>query len=378
MVYPWCTECLARECPEALANGHRAQRLLQYRADFMVGGRYGKRIRKLFPTKKDAEAFEYVTLADFKRGSFIPAPKSKLLFKDFYLEYKELKIDRYMRGAKAEDYRLKTFREKFLERPLHLFKVSDWDEYVSMRLKDGIAQTTINRELNSVKTMFKWAVEKGHITTNPFKTVQRFKVLNVKVRWLDEKEISKQLQYVLDSGDTDLHDLLVVALNTGFRKANLERLSAHDIVNNRIQAVKTKSGKAYDVPINSVLAEVLKRLIAARPSGPILNFYNFRKRFDRANLFSDVTLHTYRHTFAAQCLKRGIPIDRVCSWLGHHSVEFTRQHYGHLCPNQEAAEINLLNLGATNGLQGRAGEDNSGTGRGREEARRGVETGSQS
>ncbi len=82
-----------------------------------------------------------------------------------------------------------------------------------------------------------------------------------------------------------------------------------------------------------------------RPSGPLLDFSSFRKRFRKVVTDPTVSLHTFRHTFAAQCLKRGIPIDRVCSWMGHYSMEFTRVRYGHLCPNQEHIEIQLLNLG---------------------------------
>ncbi len=338
----WCAFCSSRVCVSE--SSHRAQRHIQYRADFMLGGRYGKRIRKLFSNKKDAEAYEYVTMADYKRGTFLPVDTSKVKFEEFLKQYMEKYVQRHMRGHKEEEYRLRAFALMFNSRPLNSFTINDWSNYVSKRL-ETVGKTTLNRELTSLKGMFQWAIKHGHLKNNPFKEATKFKEEFVKVRWLDDKEIDKILTACTQQGDLGLRDILVFALNTGFRKANLEQVTAHDINNHRIEAKKTKSGKSYQVPINNELNKLLQRLIAHKPSGPLLNFTNFRNRFDAVIKDPTVTLHTFRHTFAAQCLKRGIPIDRVCSWLGHHSMEFTRKHYGHLSPNQEAIEINLLNLG---------------------------------
>lgn len=345
MIYPWCTQCGDRVC--LAENSHRASKLVQYRADFMIGGRYGKRIRKLFPTKKDAEAFEYITLADFKRGTFLPSSESKLTYEEFFSRYLELYINRHMKGAKEEEYRLRAFGEMFNHRPIKTLVLNDWNLYVNNRI-NSIGKTTLNRELTSIKTMFNWAIKNKFLSKNPFEDAVKFKEDIIKIRWLDEKEIEAILTKCTIIKDLDLRDILEIALNTGFRKANLETITAHDIINQRIAARRTKSGKEYQVPISQTLGKLLQRLCSTKPTGPLLNFSNFRKRF--ATLIKDptITLHTFRHTFAAQCLKKGIPIDRVCSWMGHHSVEFTRKHYGHLCPSQEALEIELLNLGKLN------------------------------
>lgn len=342
MVYKWCTSCNSRECTNE--NSHRAQNYMYYRADFRLGGTYGKRVRKLFPNKKDAEAYEYVTMADHKRGTFLPVDTSKIKFEEFFKEYNELYIQRHMKGCKEEEYRLRAFQSMYTNRPLNSFTINDWNSYVSSRL-ENVGKTTLNRELTSLKGMFQWAIKNGYLKNNPFKEAVKFKEEVVKIRWLDDKEIEKILNACTQAKDLDLRDVLVFALNTGFRKANLEAVTVHDINNQRIEARKTKSGKSYQVPINNELNKLLQRLILSKPSGPLLNFSNFRNRFDTVIKDPTVTLHTFRHTFAAQCLKRGIPIDRVCAWLGHHSMEFTRTHYGHLSPNQEAVEINLLNLG---------------------------------
>jgi integrase len=348
LIYLWCTECASRTCVNE--SSHRAGRLLQYRADFMLGGRNGKRIRKLFGNKKDAESFEYITLADFKRGLFIPADRPKTSVNEFLEGYISQRVKVYMKGWKEEEYRFKPFRVLFGERSLSSLSLNEWERYVQTRLQSKVGKTTINRELTSIKTALKWAVKNSMLKTNPFQDAVKFKEETIKIRWLNEDEIEVILNECTNQGDLDLRDTLVMALNTGFRKANLERVTANDIRNSRIEAVTTKSGKAYQVPINKELANTLQRLVTRHSTGPLLNFYNFRKRFDAIVTDPSVTLHTFRHTFAAQCLKRGIPIDRVCAWMGHHSVEFTRKHYGHLCPNQEAIEIEMLNLGNSKNL----------------------------
>lgn len=345
MIYIWCVECGGRKCFQE--NSHRASRAIKYRADFMLGGRYGKRMRQLFSTKKDAEAFEYVTLADFKRGTFLPKDTSKTLTNAFVDEYIEKRVKVYMKGCIPEEYRLKAFRDRFEVRPLNSLSLADWEKYVKERLEKGISKTTINRELTGIKTMFKWGVDNGYLKINPFNKAKKFKEEVIKVRWLNDAEIQSVLAECTKLGDLDLRDIIVVALNTGFRKANLMQVTANDIIGNRIEAKKTKSGKAYQVPINRELANTLNRLVSRHSTGPLLNFYGVKRRFRKVVKDSTISLHTFRHTFAAQCLKRGIPIDRVCAWMGHHSMEFTRAHYGHLCPSQENIEIELLNLGSS-------------------------------
>ncbi len=343
MVYLWCSTCASRQCLNEAQ--HRANKAVGYRADFMLGGQYGKRIRKLFSNKKDAENFEHVTMGDFVRGKFIVSDASKMRFDEFYNVYVSNYINKHTSNPIGERNKLKMFYSLFATRTLNSLSVKDWETYTQKQLDRKINKTSINRYLNTIKSMFNWAVKQKYLISNPLDDAKKFKVHNIRVRWLDDKEIGLYLKRCDELGLFDIKDILIFAMNTGFRKANLERITAHDIMMQRAVALKTKSLKPYDVPINNHFQTVVDRLIKIRPTGPLLNFSNFRKDFRLAIPDETISLHTFRHTFAAQCLKSGIPIDRVCKWLGHHSMEFTRTQYGHLCPNQEAKEIELLNIG---------------------------------
>lgn len=349
-VYKWCTECAVR-----VGDDLHKQHLVQHRADFQLGGRHGVRIRKLFPTKDLADDYERATIIDYKRGLFIPTLglKARLPFSQFADEYFEKHVRLHLKGASAEKYRLRAFKSFWKDKPLHTISANDFTELSYEWLAAGHGKTTVNRKLTSIKAMFQWAVANNYLLKHPFSETKKFKVDNVRVRWLNDSEIETLLHSAVMLKDFGLRDILLVALNTGFRKANLVAMSSKDIISgHRLQATKTKSGNSYDVPINQVLREALLKLCNLRSNGPLLNFTNLRKRWkaliDYAKLDTAVTLHTLRHTFAAQCLKRGVPIDVLCKWLGHFSIEFTRVRYGHLCPNKEAELINQVNLGGSN------------------------------
>ncbi|MGO9323542.1 MAG: tyrosine-type recombinase/integrase [Terracidiphilus sp.] len=38
-------------------------------------------------------------------------------------------------------------------------------------------------------------------------------------------------------------------------------------------------------------------------------------------------LHRFRHTFGHRCADANVDLDKLCKWMGHHSVEVTRENY---------------------------------------------------
>lgn len=362
MIYAFCTACSSREAHCALPDSHRAQSKIVWKADFLLGGRYGNRIRKTFAvgiTKKEAEKFERQTITDFEREKITPGSgaKSKTNYMEFLVLY-ENHIRLHMRGAEEEIYRLTHSKDMWKDRPLHTIGANEIEAYIQRRLNDGIKKSTVNREITVLKCAFNWAVKKNYCAQNPCDGVQKFKLTDsIRQRWLTDQEIQLLIDGARVLKDFDLEDLIVVGLNCGFRKDNLERLEAKHILGSRLHAEKTKSGKDYDVPINETLRAKLEKLVRMRAPGRLLNFDNLRRRWDRLIKFTgmylpsrnpnNVTIHTLRHTYVAQSLRRGVPIDVVCKWAGHYSMEFTRKHYGHLCPLKEDEYIRQVELGST-------------------------------
>jgi hypothetical protein len=72
----------------------------------------------------------------------------------------------------------------------------------SQRLKAGIADRTVNRELAGLKSALAKAVEWGALTANPLAPVKLRKVDNARVRYLSPAE-EKRLREALAKRDQD-------------------------------------------------------------------------------------------------------------------------------------------------------------------------------
>ena len=65
----------------------------------------------------------------------------------------------------------------------------------------------------------------------------------------------------------------------------------------------------------------------------------------------DVTIHTLRHTLATHLLLSGANPKVVSELLGHASIQFTFDTYGHVLPRNRCEAIALLPFGGTQGAQ---------------------------
>lgn len=61
----------------------------------------------------------------------------------------------------------------------------------------------------------------------------------------------------------------------------------------------------------------------------------FKKALVRAGLPDDIRVHDLRHAMATQWLAAGVSPHIVSERLGHTSVAFTLQTYGHVLPHQQ-------------------------------------------
>lgn len=106
-----------------------------------------------------------------------------------------------------------------------------------------------------------------------------------------------------------------------------------------LQSVKTADG-ARTLPMNESLFRLLRRqrkpgvINADRVFKNTLgNPVKYRTLLDNWHYFCDkigiarVGLHTFRHTFAHNALRAGVPVKVVSAWLGHADVYITLQIY---------------------------------------------------
>jgi len=264
-----------------------------------------------------------------------------------------VKQGRIRNAGASEIYRVNALKVHFGDKPVIKLRYADGEAWLNARIEAGKAVNTINRDMKPLKWITGYAVCLGLIPASPFAELKPLKAGNVRVRWLTEEELGRLVNAANVLNDGDLVDIINVAVNTGFRKGNLERLTGMEISNEkRILASKTKSGKPYDVPVSPALENVLKRLLEGERTDKILNTNDFDRRFRKAaklaGLWRDgkdenkVTIHTLRHTFAALYLKRGGDVYKLSKLLGHSSISVTEKVYAHVCPKDMDAQAELM------------------------------------
>ena len=74
-------------------------------------------------------------------------------------------------------------------------------------------------------------------------------------------------------------------------------------------------------------------LVFTNPDGTHLsssNVYRHFKRIMKAMSLEDVRFHDLRHTYAVLAIENGVDMKTVSASLGHYSVSFTMDKYGHV------------------------------------------------
>lgn len=263
--------------------------------------------------------------------------------------------------------------------PLHVERIR------SSRKKEGVKNSTINRELNDLKACLNKAAEWGHIVNNPSASVKRFKEdNNPKVRFLDKEEearlrkalnnrecrnrtkrdnynewLSERGRQIIASFSgfvfTDhLPVMVLLAMNTGLRLGELFGLTWDNVDLTRSQLTVVgggaKSGKTRHIPLNTEALSVLTRWKQSNKALNSLVFPNCEgKRFNNITkswnallkdaAIQDFRFHDLRHHFASKLVMSGTDLNTVRELLGHSDYAMTLR-YAHLAPEhkQEAVE----------------------------------------
>jgi integrase len=328
----------------------------------------GKRVRKSFDKKKDAEA----ELG--KRVSLIAEGRYLDVKKDYTTTFKEL-LDKYEENYKnqasfesGKSYCLENFRKHFgADTRLANIKYVDLETYRNnLREKPtrhGTLRATasVNREIACLRHLFTKGVEWEMMEQNPFTKGKALvvKANNKRFRYLTENEIEK----LLDNCVNDYtRDIITTVINTGMRRQEVLSLKWNQIRNGFIYLTKTKTDEARQVPINDDLAELFKSIrkrnqlkfeyvfcdSRGRPFKQINK--SFQASLKKAGI-EDFRFHDLRHVFASHFVMRKGPLKDLQEILGHKTLTMTMR-YAHLSQEHKKKSINLLN-----GLTSKKGND---------------------
>lgn len=330
-----------------------------WRLDYYDPG--GRRIRKDFDLKKDAEAYRGKVDAAKKEGRYFDIFDVK---KESQVTLNEL-ADRYVENFKTQKcfsrlkyYLVEEYRATFGDRLLSQITYLDLETYRNRRKATPTrtgkprADATVNREMSTLRHMINKAVEWGLLESSPLdKKRLLFKEDNHRLRFLTEPQITTLLSVCLPH----LRPIVEVALHTGCRREELLSMKWDQIRNGFIylEAAMVKSGKGRQIPINDRLEQVFKELRHKNQiKSPFMfcdakgrRYYDVKKSFASACRKSGIEkfrFHDLRHTFASHLVMNGVGLKAVQELLGHADLKMTMR-YAHLSQAHLKDAVSVLN-----------------------------------
>lgn len=231
--------------------------------------------------------------------------------------------------------------------------------FVAARHRAGVGAKTQGRSLSAVRSLMRFACQRGVLESNPATAVRTPKTPKTLPRHLRPGEVDDVIDAAgvegpLPERDRALFELLYAS---GLRVGELVGLDWEQIdLSGRMVRVIGKGDKERMVPFGGPACEALKAWAKRWPEvrenfeadgfgaddeepvflnarGGRLSARSVRRFLDRATANSGVPAgvhpHTLRHTFATHLLEEGADLRTIQELLGHASLS-TTQRYTHL------------------------------------------------
>lgn len=239
------------------------------------------------------------------------------------------------------------------------------EHFKKERIASGVKNTTINRDLATIKRLFslaetEWVTAEGqpYIEVNRIRKVKLLSEKeNKRTRYLSEAEIDRLLWACRNPesyGNARKHMIVLLALETGQRKESVLSLERGDIsfhTNTITFRVIKGGGKTIIVDMTDKLRESLREYLNGQkvvgrylfPSEQVTGRqmvtlaplrsdadFGFATALRHAGI-EDFHFHDLRHTFATHFLYRTNGNWKALQYiLGHESIAMTMNRYAHL------------------------------------------------
>ncbi|QPK62900.1 site-specific integrase [Methylomonas sp. LL1] len=228
---------------------------------------------------------------------------------------------------------------------------------LKLKPKRTLAAATYNKHLAVLSSILDFAarqqeddsVLEQYIEENPCSKVRSLTVNNKIVRFLTDQEKPRLIRAAQEIGGK-FYLKVLMALSTGMRKGELDRLRWSDIDFERGLAIlhDTKNGESRHSPIPTVALNELKKhreisndLIFTSKLNPDKPM-DYRKQWANCLKVANIKnfrWHDLRHDTASTLARDGRTLKEIAEILGHKSLIST-DRYAHLCTEHKS---NILN-----------------------------------
>lgn len=300
----------------------------------------GRKMRR-FNTKSLAEHFQHLLYHKLNSDVFISAidaPWGMMI--DEYLQSLDVK-GRKRSTREIADRALTRFQEKtFLQSSASLTQ-GVIDAYLLSMIDSGLSPSTINKEVQRVKSFCAWAKRRLYVLSDY--EIGKLPVSRIAVKCLTTEQIRSLLTAC---PSTAWKIRILLSLCTGLRRNDIDRAKIKDlgVACASLAYVAAKTGKVGTAPIPNRLQPILVRYTANR-AGRIFDDINVRKEWDnlriRAGFYQlkdtagkaipenciwTVARKDFRRTFSTLIQQTG-GLASAQQLLQHSSDKVTLDHY---------------------------------------------------
>ncbi len=226
--------------------------------------------------------------------------------------------------------------------------------------------TSVSNKIAVIKSFFRYLVDSETLTVNPARNLKTPSKPKRIPKYLNEIELAKLLSSPNRITNSrvkkfSIRDKLILYLfaYAGLRKSELIKLNWEDINLGSKNLVIRNSKNRTDriIPLHNKVEELLDLYLPLRlplidkalivgENGKRINKNSLQNIFTRYLCLSGLrqkkyTIHSLRHTFATNLLKRNVDIYKIKKLLGHRSIEST-EIYLHATAKELCDSVALL------------------------------------
>lgn len=232
----------------------------------------------------------------------------------------------------------------------------DIREWIIHLSGEGLKNTSINRKISALSSMYRYLQKKNTVTKDPFLKITHLKTPAKLPTYIPESKMGDVIEELIENFDraedfTGMRNALVVLFLycSGIRLAELIGIDREDFMDaySRLR-IRGKGDKERIIPIIPLLKDkttlyltVINDNNICKSGEKALFLTEKGKRITRSEVYRVVdgqlasmgvqgkrSPHVLRHTFATHLLNRGADIREIQELLGHNSLKAT-QVYTH-------------------------------------------------
>ena len=312
----------------------------RYEVDVRPQGSEGRRIRRIFNTKGEAQIFERHILVNYHNKDWLEKPADRRRLTELLQLWWMYHGKSHVRGEKEQERLtgiIRNFAGIGISRADQLTRKAILDYRVHM-LDAGLKASSVNRHHAIMSGMFTKLINaEAYHCKNPFREVKAFREPESEMAFLSSDEIDKLLQLV--SGDE--YKAVLLCLATGGRWGEVANLKGEHVIGGKVVFMKTKNGKRRIVPVSKEMESLIKTGRSGRLFFPDYTAVRATLKEMKPDLPAGQAVHVLRHTFATHFMMNGGNIITLQRILGHATIQQT-MIYAHFSPDflQDAIAYN--------------------------------------